>query len=166
MPEITPLLWFNGEAEEAAKFYAAIFGDSKVENVSRYGEAGPGEPGSAMMVDFKLAGQDFMALNGGNTDDGDGGARNMRRGAVALFVSCETQAEVDRIWDRLADGGEIVQCGWLTDRYGVVWNIVPAGLGELLGNPDREKAERAMRAMLKMKKLDINELRRASGISE
>ena len=123
MAEITPLLWFTGEAEEATKFYASIFGDSKIANVSHYGEAGPGEPGTAMMVDFELAGRAFVALNGGDGEDNASGmgARNIRRGAIALFVSCETQAEVDRIWDRLTEGGEIVQCGWLIDRYGVAW---------------------------------------------
>jgi predicted 3-demethylubiquinone-9 3-methyltransferase (glyoxalase superfamily) len=156
---ITPLLWFNGQAEEAAKFYVSIFPDSKIDNVSHYGDAGPGKPGSAMMVEFTLGGQEFMALNGGDSQDDS--SPPLMRGSVALFVDCETQAEVDRLWERLSEGGEIVQCGWLRDKYGFSWNIVPKGLAELFGDPDREKADRAMRAMLNMKKLDIDELRRA-----
>jgi len=164
MQTITPLLWFEGLAEEAARFYVSIFDGSKVDNVSRFGEAGPGEPGSAMMVEFQLEGQDFLALNSGANGEANGktgGASATPRGAIALFVTCETQAEVDRLWERLGDGGEIIQCGWLRDKYGFAWNIVPQGLGELLGGSDREKAARAMRAMLAMKKLDIDELRRA-----
>jgi predicted 3-demethylubiquinone-9 3-methyltransferase (glyoxalase superfamily) len=161
MQKITPLLWFEGLAEEAAQFYVSIFENSKVDNVSRYEEGGPGKPGSAMMVEFTLQGQDFMALNGGGTEGGRDDATGMPRGSIALFITCETQTEVDRLWDALGDGGEIIQCGWLKDRYGFTWNIVPLGLAELLGNPDREKAQRAMQAMLQMKKLDINALRRA-----
>lgn len=161
MQKITPLLWFGGLAEEAAEFYVSIFKDSKIDNVSRYEEGGPGESGSAMMVEFTLQGQDFMALNGGGSEDQAAGAPTMPRGSIALFITCETQAEVDRLWDSLGEGGEILQCGWLKDKYGFTWNIVPQGLAELLGAPDREKAQRAMQAMLAMKKLDINELRRA-----
>jgi predicted 3-demethylubiquinone-9 3-methyltransferase (glyoxalase superfamily) len=161
MQRITPLLWFEGLAEEAAQFYVSIFKDSKIDNVSRYEEGGPGKPGSAMMVEFTLQGQDFMALNGGGTQGDRDGAPAMPRGSIALFITCETQAEVDRLWDALGDGGEMIQCGWLKDKYGFAWNIVPQGLAELLGSPDREKAQRAMQAMLQMKKLDINELRRA-----
>jgi predicted 3-demethylubiquinone-9 3-methyltransferase (glyoxalase superfamily) len=161
MPQITPLLWFGGEAEEAVNFYVSIFRDSKIDNVSRYDEDGPGRPGSAMMIEFQLNGQDFMALNGGGSDAASPTGSELPRGGIALFVNCETQSEVDRLWGRLAEGGEIIQCGWLKDRYGFAWNIVPDGLVELLGDPDREKAQRAFRAMLQMKKLDIDELRRA-----
>jgi predicted 3-demethylubiquinone-9 3-methyltransferase (glyoxalase superfamily) len=159
--KITPLLWFEGLAEEAAQFYVSIFKDSKIDNVSRYGEAGPGEPGKAMMVEFTLEGQDFMALNGGRNEGEVDGTATLPRGSIALFITCETQAEVDRLWDALGEGGQILECGWLKDKYGFAWNIVPQGLGDLLGDPDREKAQRAMEAMLQMKKLDINELRRA-----
>jgi predicted 3-demethylubiquinone-9 3-methyltransferase (glyoxalase superfamily) len=160
MQKIAPLLWFGGLAEEAAQFYVSIFKDSKIDNVSRYEEGGPGEPGSAMMVEFTLQGQDFMALNGGSQGQADD-APTMSRGSIALFITCETQAEVDRLWDSLGEGGEILQCGWLKDKYGFTWNIVPQGLAELLGAPDRTKAQRALHAMLAMKKLDINALRRA-----
>jgi predicted 3-demethylubiquinone-9 3-methyltransferase (glyoxalase superfamily) len=160
MQTITPLLWFEGLAEEAARFYVSIFKDSKIENVSRYRDLGPGEPGSAMMVEFRLQGQDFMALNGGASETQGNGA-TIPRGGIALFVSCETQSEVDRLWEKLGEGGEILQCGWLKDKYGFAWNIVPQGLAELLGSSDRDKADRAMQAMLQMKKLDINELRAA-----
>jgi predicted 3-demethylubiquinone-9 3-methyltransferase (glyoxalase superfamily) len=159
--KITPLLWFEDLAEEAAQFYVSIFKDSKIDNVSRYGEAGPGQPGTAMMVEFTLEGQDFMALNGGRNESEADGTPTIPRGSIALFITCETQAEVDRLWDALGEGGEILQCGWLKDKYGFAWNIVPQGLGDLLGDPDRERAQRAMEAMLQMKKLDINELRRA-----
>ncbi|HEY2476223.1 MAG TPA: VOC family protein [Candidatus Cybelea sp.] len=158
---ITPLLWFNGEAEEAVRFYVSIFSNSKIENISRYGDAGPGEEGAAMMIEFQLEGKDYMALNGSSSDAEQVSGSDVPQGAIALFVNCPTQAEVDRLWQRLGEGGEYLPCGWLHDRYGFAWNIVPEGLGELLGNPDREKAERAMRAMLEMGKLDINELRRA-----
>jgi len=161
MQKITPLLWFDGLAEEAAAFYVSIFKDSKIENVSRFGDAGPGAPGSAMMVEFQLEGQDFMALNGGATDARSDAESEMKPGAVALFVTCETQSEVNYFWERLSADGEIIRCGWLRDKYGLAWNIVPQGLGELLGSPDREKANRAMVAMLQMEKLDIDELRRA-----
>ncbi len=163
MQTITPLLWFaDGRAEEAANFYVSIFRNSKIDEISRYGEGGPGESGSAMMVEFALEGQDFMALNGGENGGDSEADSSLPRGAIALFVSCETQAELDRLWARLGEGGEILQCGWLKDRYGFAWNLVPQGLGELLGNPDPEKKQRAMRAMLQMKKLDIDELRRAA----
>ena len=155
MPQIIPYLWFNGEAEEAANFYVSTFKNSKIDNVSRYSESGPGPAGSAMVVEFQLDGQDLMALNGGERGKVDG------MPPVSLFVSCKTQSEVDALWDKLAEGGQIQQCGWLVDKFGVPWNIVPEGLGELLGSDDRERSQRAMRAMLQMEKLDINELRRA-----
>lgn len=157
--QIIPFLWFNGEAEEAVNFYVSLFKNSKIENVSRYGEAGPLPAGTVMTIEFQLDGQDMMALNGGETGERNPGAPYP--GAVALFVSCATQGDVDKLWDGLKAGGETLRCGWVKDRYGVVWNIVPQGLGELMGSEDRERANRAMQAMLQMDKLDINELRRA-----
>lgn len=158
---ITPLLWFNGNAEEAVNFYVGCFADSEIGSVSRYEEGTPGEAGEAMMIEFRLEGQDYLALNGGSSDNGQLRGADLAQGAVALFVTCQTQAEVDRLWERLGDGGDYLPCGWLRDRYGFAWNIVPSGLAELLGNSDREKAGRAMQAMLQMGKLDINALRRA-----
>lgn len=157
--QIIPFLWFNGNAEEAVNYYVSLFNNAKIESVSRYSEAGPGPAGTPMMIEFQLDGQDVMALNGGETGDKNPGGPYP--GAVALFVSCETQADVDKLWDGLKDGGETLQCGWVRDRFGVVWNIVPQGLSELFGSDDRERANRAMQAMLQMDKLDINELRRA-----
>ncbi|HEY1881766.1 MAG TPA: VOC family protein [Candidatus Cybelea sp.] len=159
--DITPLLWFNGKAEEAVDFYVASFSDSKLSNVSRYGAEGPGDEGEVMMIEFSLEGRDYLALNGGDGDEQDSGS-DIPQGGIALFVTCQTQAEVDRLWERLGEGGEYLPCGWLRDKFGFAWNIVPSGLGELLGNPDREKAGRAMKAMMEMGKLDINELRRAA----
>lgn len=159
MTEITPFLWFDDKAEEAAKFYVSIFANSKITNISRYGEAGPGPEGAAMVVEFELDGQEMMALNGFS-----GGAPLPPNGGVALFVSCTTQKEVDHLWDRLAEGGKILQCGWLTDKYGFNWNIVPKGLVELVGNDDPEIASRAMKAMMEMEKLDIDAMRRAVGV--
>ncbi len=153
MPKITPFLWFNDQAEEAMNFYTSIFKNSKISSVSRYGEGGPGQPGSVMTATFELDGQEFMALNGGPlftfTE------------AISFFVNCETQAEVDELWAKLTEGGEEVQCGWLKDRYGLSWQIVPSVLGELLNDPDAEKAGRVMNAMLQMKKIDIAGLRSA-----
>jgi predicted 3-demethylubiquinone-9 3-methyltransferase (glyoxalase superfamily) len=154
MQKITPFLWFNDQAEEAMNFYTAIFKNSKIGSVSRYGEGGPGQPGSVMTATFELDGQEFMALNGGPlftfTE------------AISFFVNCETQAEVDELWEKLTEGGEESQCGWLKDKYGLSWQIVPSALGELLGHPDPAKAQRAMNAMLQMKKIDIEALRLAS----
>ncbi len=156
MQKIVPFLWFNDKAEEAANFYVAIFKNSKIDDVSRYGEAGPGPAGAAMVVEFQLEGQDFKALNG--FQPAEAGAAMP---PIALFVDCENQAEVDRLWDKLSEGGEKLQCGWLRDKYGFSWNIVPAGLSDVLGGPDPVKAQRAMKAMLQMEKLDIDALRRA-----
>jgi len=154
MQKITPFLWFNDQAEEAMNFYTAIFKNSKIGSVSRYGEGGPGQPGSVMTATFELDGQEFMVLNGGPlftfTE------------AISFFVSCETQAEVDELWAKLTEGGEESQCGWLKDKYGLSWQIVPSALGELLNDPDAEKARRVMTAMLQMKKIDIAGLRAAS----
>ena len=156
--DIVPFLWFNGDAEEAANFYCSVFNGSKVINVSRYGEAGPGPAGAAMVVEFELQGKPFKALNGFN-DSPVGG--ELRQGSIALYVDCDTQAEVDRLWDALSEGGEKVQCGWLTDKYGFYWNIVPAGIIDYVGGDDPEGAKRAMQAMMQMEKLDIGELKRA-----
>jgi len=158
MQKITPFLWFNDQAEEAANYYISIFKDSKIDNVSRYGDAGPGPKGAAMVVEFTLEGQEFMALNG--FDDSQK-ASSLQVGSIALFVNCETQADVDHLWDNLSAGGEKLPCGWVRDKYGFSWNIVPVGLVDVIGGPDPEKAQRAMQAMLQMEKLDIDELRRA-----
>jgi predicted 3-demethylubiquinone-9 3-methyltransferase (glyoxalase superfamily) len=159
MQKITPLLWFDGNAEEAANFYVSIFKNSKIDNISRYGEAGPGPVGSPMVVEFNLEGQAFMALNGG--PNGVDVPSAPYPGSIALYVDCETQADVDRLWDQLCDGGRTLQCGWVTDKYGVRWNIVPSGFVDYLSGPDPEKSQRAMRAMFEMEKLDIDEMRRA-----
>ena len=153
MQKIVPFLWFNDDAEEAATFYTSIFKNAKIDNVSRYGDAGPLPAGTAMVVEFELAGQEFMALNGGNSHAGSP--------AIALFVNCDDQAEVDSLWAQLSEGGKTGQCGWLTDRYGFSWNIVPANLSDLIGGADSAGAQRAMASMLQMEKLDIDVLRRA-----
>ena len=131
MSQIIPFLCFDGQAEEAANFYVSVFNDSRIDNISRYGEAGPGPQGSAMVVEFQLNGQDVMALNGMVPAGSQGQA------PIALFVSCDTQDEVDNLWDKLSAGGAKLQCGWLKDKYGIPWNIVPQGLGELLGCRER-----------------------------
>ena len=161
MQNIVPFLWFANEAEEAVNFYVSIFKNSKIERMSRYAEGGPGPVGAVMTVDFQLEGQNFMAVNGGAVS-GDGADDTPPRGGIALFVNCETQDEVDRLWDALAVAGKQLPCGWVKDKYGFTWNIVPAGLGDVLGDDDTEKAQRAMKAMLNMKKLDINALRLAA----
>lgn len=158
--KITPLIWFADEAEKAASFYVSLFKDSKIDKISYYGDAGPQEKGKVMMVEFTLEGQEFMALNGGMAAESPSD-HTPPRGAIALFVTCDDQAEVDRVWEKLCVGGEKMQCGWVMDRFGTVWNIVPKGLNELLHGDDSEKSARAMKAMLEMEKLDINELRRA-----
>ncbi len=157
---ITPYLWFDGQAEEAAEFYCTLFADSGIDNVSRYTEVGQEvhgrPPGSAMLVNFRLAGQPFVGLNGG--------PQFTFTEAVSFMVTCETQAELDALWDGLTEGGDPAaqQCGWLRDRFGVSWQVVPAALGRLLGDPDPGRAGRAMEAMLKMKKIDVAELERAA----
>ncbi|HEV3154855.1 MAG TPA: VOC family protein [Candidatus Baltobacteraceae bacterium] len=158
MQQIIPYLWFNDQAEEAVNHYVSIFNNSKIDRISRYGETGPGKPGSAMVIEFQLEGQDFMALNGGS---GAGNPGAPYPGSVALFISCESQSEVDRLWDVLSDGGKKLPCGWVTDKYGFTWNIVPQGIGDYIAGDDPERADRAMKAMLQMEKLDIDELRRA-----
>ncbi|KLJ03608.1 VOC family protein [Streptomyces albidoflavus] len=155
MQKITTNLWFDGQAEEAAAFYTSLFKDGRVLGVERFTEAGPGEPSSVVTVTFRLAGQEFVAINGG--------PEFTFTEAISLSVDCETQEEVDRYWEALtADGGEEVQCGWLKDKYGLSWQIVPRALVELLASSDREAAARATRAMLEMKKLDIQALRDAA----
>ena len=159
--KITPLLWFDSEAEKAINFYVSIFDNSKIDEINRFDEDGPGPQGRPMMIEFTLEGQEFMALNGGAVSDLPV-TDVPPRGGIALFMSCETQAELDRVWDRLAEGGHIQQCGWLRDKFGVAWNIVPRGMGEYIGHDDPEKRARAMKAMLQMKKLDLEEIRKAT----
>ena len=153
MQKITPFLWFDNQAEEAMNFYVSIFKNSKVGSVTRYGDAGPGPKGSVMSVSFELDGQPFMALNGGP-------AFHFTE-AISLFVSCENQQEVDELWGKLSEGGEKGRCGWLKDKYGLSWQIIPSGLLEALNNKDPERATRAMRAMLQMDKIDIERIRNA-----
>ena len=154
MANITPFLWFNDNAEEAMNFYASTFKSAKIGQVQRYGEAGPGKKGSVMTASFELEGQKFMALNGG--------PHFKFNEAVSFFVSCETQAEVDELWTKLSAGGSEGQCGWLKDQFGLSWQIIPTALGRLLGDPDRAKAGRVMKAMLQMKKIDTAVLERAA----
>ena len=151
--KITTFLTYDGQAEEAANLYTSVFDDSRIVSTTRYGEGGPGAPGSVMSVTFELAGQEFFALNGGPSFSFTPG--------ISLFVDCETQEEVDDLWERLSEGGEKGPCGWLTDRFGVSWQIIPRTLGELLGDDDREKAQRVMQAMMQMSKIDISGLHRA-----
>ena len=153
MQKITPFLWFDTEAEEAMNFYTSIFKNSKVKGVSRYGEAGPGAPGSVMTASFELEGMEFTALNGG--------PEYKFNESISFLVNCKSQEEVDYLWERLTDGGEEGPCGWLKDKFGVSWQIVPTALGEMLGDPDPEKARRVMEAMLKMKKIEVPLLRQA-----
>ena len=159
MPSITPFLWFTGQAEEAANYYVSIFKNSKITEVTHYSEAGPGPAGMVMTVDFELDGQSFMAINA-PSDDPQVPSDEFSQGKIALFVSCETQAELDELWDKLSEGGRKMPCGWVADRYGFAWNIVPQGLRDVLGGDDEERSQRAMQAMLQMSKLDIDELRR------
>ena len=153
MQKITPFLWFDGNAEEAVNFYLSIFKNSKIISVARYGEAGPGPTGSVMTASFQLDGQEFVALNGGPyfkfTE------------AISFWVSCETQGEIDEMWEKLGAGGEKGRCGWLKDKYGLSWQTVPPVLGEMLQDKDPEKSARVMQAMLQMDKLDIARLRQA-----
>ena len=153
MQKISPFLWFNGNAEEAVNFYLSVFEESRIVNVMRYGDVGPGPKGTVMTLTFQLQGQEFIALNGG--------PEFSFTPAISFFVKCATQNEVDRYWDKLSEGGEIQQCGWLKDKYGVSWQIVPTVLAEMLQDKDAEKSKRVMKAMLQMKKLDIAGLRRA-----
>ena len=154
MPKITPFLWFDTEGEEAAKLYTSLFPNSRILDVTRYGAAGPRPEGTVMTVSFELDGQRLVALNGG--------PNHTFTEAVSFQIDCETQEEVDMFWSTLSEGGEEGPCGWLKDRFGLSWQVVPQALPRLLGDPDREKSQRVMQAMLKMKKLDVAELERAA----
>ncbi len=153
MHNITPFLWFDGKAEEAAKFYTSIFPKSKIRHVTRYGDAGPGPKGSVMTVEFQLDGQKFIALNGGPDFKFNE--------SVSFMVHCKTQAEVDRYWKKLTAGGKEVACGWLKDKYGLCWQIVPTVFFELVSSKDEEKSQRVMQAMMNMVKFDIAKLKQA-----
>jgi predicted 3-demethylubiquinone-9 3-methyltransferase (glyoxalase superfamily) len=151
--KITTFLWFDGNAEEAAEHYTSIFPDSRVTDVTRWGKGGPAPEGSVMSVTFELFGQSYIALNGG--------PHYKFTPAISLFVSCDTQEEVDRYWDRLLEGGKPTRCGWLDDKFGLSWQIIPKALMELMSDPDPVKAGRTGQAMMQMVKIDVAELRRA-----
>jgi predicted 3-demethylubiquinone-9 3-methyltransferase (glyoxalase superfamily) len=153
MQKITPFLWFDGNAEEAVNFYTSIFKNSKILNVARYGEAGPGPAGSVMTATFQLQGQEFMALNGG--------PMFKFTEAISFLINCETQEEVDELWEKLSAGGEKSRCGWLKDKFGLSWQIVPTALGVMMQDKDPQKSKRVMKAMLQMDKIDIKKLRQA-----
>jgi len=153
MQNITPFLWFDHQAEEAANFYVSIFKNSRIVKIARYGEAGPGHKGAAMTVVFQLDGQEFIALNGG--------PQFKFTEAVSFSVNCKTQEEVDAFWSKLSEGGNEGPCGWLKDKYGLSWQINPTVLGEMLSDPNPRKAKAVMEAMLKMKKIDIAGLKKA-----
>ncbi len=154
MQKITPFLWFDNNAEEAVAFYTQVFQDPKVGEVNRYGDAGPGPKGSVMVATFTIMGQDFIALNGG--------PMYKFTEAVSFVINCETQDEVDNYWEKLtADGGQPGRCGWLKDKFGLSWQVVPVVLSKLLGGPDPQGSKRAMEAMMKMDKLDIPTLQKA-----
>ena len=152
MQKITPFLWFDNNAEEAANFYVSIFKNSKVLNTSRYGDAGPGPKGTVLIVEFELDGQKFIALNGG--------PQFKFTEAVSFVVNCETQEEIDYFWEKLSAGGEKLQCGWLKDKYGLSWQVVPTILGELMGG-NEERSNHVMQAIQQMQKLEIEPLKRA-----
>jgi len=151
--DVTPFLWFDDNAEEAAIYYSKVFKNAKILSTNRYGDAGPGDKGKVMTVNFEVEGQEFIGLNGGPHYK-----LNM---AVSFLISGLPQDEVDRLWGLLSDGGETHQCGWVTDKFGVTWQVVPEGFMDLIGSDDEEKSARAMKAMMEMVKLDINALRRA-----
>ena len=153
MQKITPFLWFDGKAEEAVNFYVSIFKNSRVGTITRYGDAGPGPKGTVMIATFQLEGQDFIALNGG--------PQYSFTPAISLFVDCKTQEEVDDLWNKLSEGGKTDRCGWLRDKYGLSWQIVPSTLRELMADKDPEKSKRVMKAMLQMTKIDIQGLKQA-----
>jgi predicted 3-demethylubiquinone-9 3-methyltransferase (glyoxalase superfamily) len=153
MPKITPFLWFDTQAEEAARFYTSIFKNSRIVQVARYGDAGPGPKGSVMTVLFELDGQPFIALNGG--------PHFKFNESVSFSIECNTQQEVDEYWNKLTAGGQESQCGWLKDKYGLSWQVNPKVLGQMLSDADPQKSKRAMEAMLQMKKIDIATLQRA-----
>ena len=153
MKKITPFLWFDDKAEEAMNFYVAVFKNSKVGSVTRYGEGGPAPKGKVMTATFELDGQEFMALNAG--------PQFKFTEAISFYVNCETQEEVDELWEKLSNGGEKGQCGWLKDKFGLSWQVVPSILGKLLRDKDAEKSKRVMKAMLQMRKIDIKTLKLA-----
>jgi predicted 3-demethylubiquinone-9 3-methyltransferase (glyoxalase superfamily) len=154
MQRITPFLWFNDNAEQAVNFYLSVFKNSKITDITHYGEAGPGPKGSVMTLAYQLDGQEFVAINGGPS--------YTISPAISFVVNCDTQEEIDYYWEKLSAGGKKVQCGWLQDKFGVSWQIVPPLLIELIGDPDKAKADRVMKAMLKMIKLDINAIKEAA----
>jgi predicted 3-demethylubiquinone-9 3-methyltransferase (glyoxalase superfamily) len=153
-PKIIPNLWFDTQAEEAAQFYISVFRSGQIHNVARYTDAGPGPAGSVLTVDFEIAGQRFTGINGG--------PQFRFTEAVSFLITCQDQDEIDYYWDRLTEGGEESQCGWLKDRYGLSWQVVPDGMDEMFADPDTARAERAMQAMFGMKKLDIAALKAAA----
>jgi predicted 3-demethylubiquinone-9 3-methyltransferase (glyoxalase superfamily) len=153
MQKIIPSLWFDKQAEEAVNYYISIFKNSKITNITRYNEAGPGPKDSVMTVIFELEGQSFMAINGG--------PYYTFNPAISFLVNCKTQEEVDELWNKISQGGEEIQCGWLKDKYGISWQIVPTILGELLNDPDPIKSQKVMKAMLQMKKIRIEDLQKA-----
>lgn len=155
MQKITPFLWFNDNLEEAMNFYASIFKNSKIGNITCYGEAGPGPKGTVMSATFELEGQEFYALNGG--------PMYKFTEAISFFVNCETQQEVDELWEKLSERGEKSRCGWLKDKYGLSWQVIPTVLGKMLGDKDPEKSKRVMQAMMQMSKIDIATLQEAYG---
>jgi predicted 3-demethylubiquinone-9 3-methyltransferase (glyoxalase superfamily) len=156
MDRVSTFLWFDDQAEEAANFYTSIFKNSKIKNISRYGEAGPRPKGSVLVVNFELDGRSFQALNGG--------PMFKFTEAISLVVNCETQEEVDYYWEKLTQGGQESQCGWLKDKFGLSWQVVPTALGKLISNPDKEKANRVMQALMKMVKIDIKTLEDAATV--
>ena len=153
MQKITPFLWFDGKAEEAMNFYVSVFKNSKIARVTRYEDAGPGPKGTVMSATFQLDGQEFFALNGG--------PQFTFSPAISFFVNCETQQEVDELWEKLSEGGKKERCGWLKDKYGLSWQIIPSVLGKMLGDKYPEKSKRVMQAMLQMDKIDIELLKQA-----
>ncbi len=153
MQKITPFLWFDGNAEEAVNLYVSVFKKSKIVRIARYGDAGPGPKGTVMSATFQLEGQEFYALNGG--------PQYKFTPAISLFVSCETQEEVDELWDRLSAGGHKDKCGWLQDKFGLSWQIIPSVLGKMLADKDPKKSQSVMRAMLQMDKIDVKRLKQA-----
>jgi predicted 3-demethylubiquinone-9 3-methyltransferase (glyoxalase superfamily) len=153
MQKITPFLWFNDNAEEAANLYVSIFKNSKITSINRYGDAGPGPQGSVMIVTFQLEGQEFIALNGG--------PQFQFTPSISLYVNCETQEEVDQLWEKLSAGGRKDRCGWLQDKYGLSWQVIPTALQKLMSDPDPKKASGVMQAMMQMDKIDIKRLQEA-----
>lgn len=153
MQKITPFLWFNGNAEEAMNFYTSIFHNSKIVRVTRYGEGGPFPKGTVMTGTFQIEGQEFYVLNGG--------PQFSFSEAISFFVNCDTQEEIDDLWEKLSQGGKKSRCGWLKDKFGLSWQIIPSALGKMLGDPDPLRANRVMQAMLQMDKIDIARLRQA-----